>query len=301
MLRPETIESGTGPWRHSSQFDLEGGVKVRIAARWRADGRVEFALQQRQPDDSWGQHIFVLRRLLQPETIESGTGTWKYSTPYTLFVPMVQDLAHRAEVDSFTIPEGPRGDDTLISVGRGRTCAVRIDGGAACWGRNGLLDRVVLAGHQDVVAITTSNHWGSNLHACMLHEDRTISCWGSGTHGKLGQGDRSGHYVPVKVPRINDAVAVSTGGEFTCALHSDGGVSCWGRNDWGRWSTERSKTGFRPGEFPVCQTLWQLHPVRTRAVRFTETATSHAGGGRTTYQTPAPRGSTPLTHLPRCR
>ena len=250
MLRPETVESGTGTWKYSTQFDLEGGVKVRIAARWRSDGRVEFALQQRHPDDTWGQHIFVQRRLLRPETVESGTGTWRYSTPYNLSALLVQDPAHPAEVDSFTIPEGPRGDDTLITVGLGRTCAVRVDGGATCWGQNGLLDQVVLAGIQDVGAITTSNHWGSDLHACILHEDGTISCWGSGTHGKLGQGDKSGHYLPVKIPRINDAVAVSAGGEFTCALHSDGGVSCWGRNDWGQMVDGTKQDRLSPRRIP---------------------------------------------------
>ncbi len=155
-----------------------------------------------------------------------------------------------AEDDSFTIPEGPRGDDTLVSVGRGRTCAVQIDGGVTCWGRNGLLDQVVLAGHQDVVAISSSNTFGDNLHACMLHEDRTISCWGSGSHGKLGQGDAIGHYVPVKVPRFNDAVAVSVGGQHTCALHEDGGVSCWGRNDWGQLGDGTKQQRYSPQRVP---------------------------------------------------
>ena len=153
-------------------------------------------------------------------------------------------------VDPHTIPEGPRGDDTLISVGRGRTCAVLNDGGATCWGLNGSLDHVVLAGIKDVAAITTSNHQGSNLHACILHEDGTISCWGSGTHGKLGQGDTSGHHLPVKVPRINDAVAVSAGGEFTCALHRDGGVSCWGRNDWGQMVDGTKEDRLSPRRIP---------------------------------------------------
>ena len=132
--------------------------------------------------------------------------------------------------DTFTIPEGPRGDDTLISASRDRTCAVQIDGGVACWGRYGLLDRFALAGLTDVVAITTANNPTSSSHACALHEDQTISCWGDGGAGKLGQGDRAGHHLPVKVPRITDAVAVSAGAYHTCALHSDGGVSCWGSN-----------------------------------------------------------------------
>ena len=227
-LRPETIESGTGTWKYSTPFDLEGGIKVRIAARWRSDGRVELALRQRQRDDSWGQHLYVQQRLLQPETIESGTGTWKYSTPYTLVTPMIQNLVPSAEVDRFTIPEGPRGDDTLITTGRGRTCAVRLDGGVACWGRYGLVDRFALAGLKDIVSITTSDSRRHNLHACAVHDDRTISCWGDGNDGKLGQGDNNKHYFPVKVPRINDAAAVSAGEWHTCVLHSDGGVSCWG-------------------------------------------------------------------------
>ena len=139
-----------------------------------------------------------------------------------------------AEVNLSTIPEGPRADDTLISAGRGRTCAVRVDGGVACWGRYGLVDRFALAGLTDVVAITTADNPYFDLHACVLHEDRTISCWGDGNGGKLGQGDASKHFLPVKVPRITDAVAVSAGDEHTCALHSDGGVSCWGWNSAGQ-------------------------------------------------------------------
>ncbi|MCY3910292.1 MAG: hypothetical protein OXF99_02185 [bacterium] len=228
VLRPETIEFGTGTWKYSTQFDLEGGIKARIAARWRSDGRVEFALQQRQRDNSWGQHLFVQQRLLQPETVFLGAGTWKYSTPYTLTTPMVQDQADGAEVNRFTIPEGPRGDDTLITAGRGRTCAVEVDGGVACWGRYGLVDRFALAGLNDVVSISMSDSQRHNLHACAVHEDRTISCWGDGNDGRLGQGDNNKHFFPVKVPRVTDAVAVSAGEWHTCALHSDGGVSCWG-------------------------------------------------------------------------
>ena len=156
----------------------------------------------------------------------------------------------RGEVDSFMIPEGPRGDDTLISASRGRTCAVRVDGGVVCWGRYGLVDRFALAGLTDVVAITTADNPQFNLHACALHADRTISCWGDGLDGELGQGDTNNHYLPVKVPRIADAVAVSAGGEHTCALHSDGGVSCWGRNDWGKLGDGTNQKRYSPQRVP---------------------------------------------------
>ena len=146
---------------------------------------------------------------------------------------IVRGLAHGTKGDPFTIPEGPRGDDTLISASRGRTCAVRVDGGVSCWGRYGLLDRFALAGLQGVVAVSSADNSQFDLHACALHDDGTISCWGEGRQGQLGQGEASNHYLPVKVPGVTDAVAVSAGGEHTCAIHRDGGVSCWGSNQVG--------------------------------------------------------------------
>ncbi len=142
-------------------------------------------------------------------------------------------LDHRSGTGSFTIQEGPRGGDTLISASRGQTCAVRPDGGLACWGRDGLRDRHATAGLRNVVAISAADEIEFAGHTCVLHEDRTVSCWGTGRDGQLGQGDTSNNFLPVKIPGITDAVAVSAGKEHVCVLHSDGGVSCWGSNRFG--------------------------------------------------------------------
>ena len=70
-------------------------------------------------------------------------------------------------------------------------------------------------------------------HSCALHEDGTISCWGSNRNGQLGNG-QSGYEanssVPVLVEGITDAKAVTAGGEHSCAVHEDGAISCWGNN-----------------------------------------------------------------------
>ena len=95
---------------------------------------------------------------------------------------IVRGLAHRAEASWFTIPEGPRGNDTLISAARGHTCAVRPDGGLACWGSDALLHRFALAGLRNVVAVSTGDNPDVEGHACVLHTDGTISCWGSGSY-----------------------------------------------------------------------------------------------------------------------
>lgn len=174
---------------------------------------------------------------------------------------------HRAETraadpqmpESFSIPQGPRGNDTLISASRDRTCAVRLDGGVACWGRDSLRERFALAGLRNVVAISLSDGPNFGLHACALHSDGTISCWGAGGDGQLGQGDTNDYSCvgrndageigdgsttyrdqPVRLAGITDAVAVSLAvgdpsvNPHTCALHADGSASCWGANGSGQ-------------------------------------------------------------------
>ena len=57
--------------------------------------------------------------------------------------------------------------------------------------------------------------YGSD-HACALHEDGSISCWGSNEYGKA-------------TPPSGDFKSVSSGEHGTCALRSDDGkIVCWG-------------------------------------------------------------------------
>ncbi|MDE0667186.1 MAG: S-layer homology domain-containing protein [Acidimicrobiaceae bacterium] len=173
---------------------------------------------------------------------------------------IVRGLAHLDEAaeaneadtvrDRFTIPEGPRGDDTLISAGRDRTCAVRLDGTVACWGANSLLHRFALAGLRNVAAVSTGDNPDGQGHVCVLHTDGTISCWGPAGSGQLGQGDPNRHYLPVKVPGITDAVAVSAGAGHTCAVHRDGSVSCWGSNYLGQLGDGTKRTSYSPQQVP---------------------------------------------------
>ena len=57
--------------------------------------------------------------------------------------------------------------------------------------------------------------YGSD-HACALHEDGSISCWGSNEYGKAS-------------PPVGEFKSVSSGEHGTCALRSDDGkIFCWG-------------------------------------------------------------------------
>ena len=58
-------------------------TEVRIAAQRLDTGRVEFALQERQPDGSWGERILPRARFFPAD----GSGRWLASSPLVLEVP----------------------------------------------------------------------------------------------------------------------------------------------------------------------------------------------------------------------
>ena len=72
--------AGTNRWLASSALDLPLG-DVRIVARKLTSGRIEFGLQQRNPDDTWDTRQLPRVRFF-PTT--AGTNRWLASSPLTL-------------------------------------------------------------------------------------------------------------------------------------------------------------------------------------------------------------------------
>jgi alpha-tubulin suppressor-like RCC1 family protein len=95
----------------------------------------------------------------------------------------------------------------------------------------------VRGGTQPQVAV------GEN-HTCALLTDGTVRCWGSGSNGRLGDGEDTARLHPVQVlvsgtaesnPVVLDGVAqIALGNNHTCALLTDETVRCWGRNSSGQ-------------------------------------------------------------------
>ena len=127
---------------------------------------------------------------------------------------------------------------TAISAGRNHACALHQNGTISCWGSNssGQLGNgtggskgdmssvpVKVKDIDDATAISAGN-----FHSCALHQNGTISCWGSNWNGPLGDGTRDDSSVPVKVQGIDDATAISAGNFHSCALRQTGAISCWG-------------------------------------------------------------------------
>jgi len=152
------------------------------------------------------------------------------------------------------------GPHTAVAIGAGRdhTCVVLDDHSVRCWGYgvNGQLgygstdnvadtpyttpDRigpVNLGTGRTAVAITAGD-----AHTCVVLDQGSVRCWGSGGSGRLGYGNQRnigddeapGSVGPVQLGSGRTAVAISAGREHTCARLDSGTVRCWGNGANGR-------------------------------------------------------------------
>jgi hypothetical protein len=69
---------------------------------------------------------------------------------------------------------------------------------------------------------------------CALHDDGTVTCWGEGEQGQLGDNSTFGSEGPVRVTGITNATTITAGGRHACAVLEGGTVRCWGQNHWGQ-------------------------------------------------------------------
>ena len=158
-----------------------------------------------------------------------------------------------------SVPVRVRGitDATAITTSEYHSCALHQNGTISCWGRNnwGQLGNGQSGSNADsplpvqVLAITDAIAITADVgHSCALHQNGTISCWGSNNRGQLGNGQggdnadsgNADSSVPVQVFGITDATAITAGNGHSCALHQNGTISCWGGNYWGQLGNGQS-------------------------------------------------------------
>jgi len=146
------------------------------------------------------------------------------------------------------------GDLVDFQAGFEHICAVRVSGDVMCWGRNtfgelgvGTTDDrystpTMVPGLVDVTSVGAGG-----ATSCAVHSDGTVSCWGSNTHGAVGDGTTDLRRSPVSV-EVTDALRVATSGRHSCAVRAGGGVLCWGRGDEGQLGDGLAASSLTPVE-----------------------------------------------------
>lgn len=170
---------------------------------------------------------------------------------------------HRGEMGD-RLPHVDAGHQRVVHIAAAheRTCAVLADGAVRCWGEDGwgYLGRGSVYQSQgdepgemgsrlipvdlgpDQPPIVSLHTYGRST--CALFENRRIKCWGSNTHGQLGQGhddhigddpEDLGAALPyVELGGDSRVRALALGHRFACAALEQGGTKCWGELHGGR-------------------------------------------------------------------
>ena len=202
-------DAGVGRWLRSSPLIVtiefgDAAATLRIVARELDDGRIEFGLQQRLSDDSWGERLLPEVRFFPTD---AGVGRWLRSSPLT--------------VTATPAPPSESGDDSTVATptargfaavaaGSHHSCGLRTDGTVACWGDNGW-------GHADTPSGTFSAVTAGGSHTCGLRDDGAVTCWGRNTRGQTNA--PNGQFT-----------IISAGATHSCGLRSDTTLTCWGEN-----------------------------------------------------------------------
>jgi alpha-tubulin suppressor-like RCC1 family protein len=123
-----------------------------------------------------------------------------------------------------------------VSLGSSHSCVLMSIGSVKCWGFGGN-GRLGYGGTEnqmvpvDVVSLSSPviSISAGGGHTCALLSTGAAMCWGDGSMGQLGTGNRNDQLTPQYVSDLSSGVAsISAGGCLTCVVLSSGGAMCWG-------------------------------------------------------------------------
>jgi uncharacterized protein YjdB len=128
---------------------------------------------------------------------------------------------------------------TSVSSGDEFTCAIRVIGGAFCWGRSsgGQLGNITPVGGGPRNPVTDGGGFVSiaagSATACALDAAGSAWCWGDGDVGQLGEGVvRPSVATPRRVAGGLLFTSIHLDRSRSCAIAASGAASCWGLNSF---------------------------------------------------------------------
>jgi alpha-tubulin suppressor-like RCC1 family protein len=134
---------------------------------------------------------------------------------------------------------------TAIAAAGSTAYALRTDRTVRAWGTgtrgelgNGgtanALVPVQVSGLTNITAIAAGCWADGGGAGYALWDNGTVSAWGWGLYGQLGNGATDTSLVPVRVSGLTNVTAVAANGATGYALRADRTVQAWGRGAWGQ-------------------------------------------------------------------
>jgi alpha-tubulin suppressor-like RCC1 family protein len=103
-----------------------------------------------------------------------------------------------------------------IAVGGDLSCALMLDGSLRCWG----VGQPPALHTGDVAEVSA----GNSPSICVRYTDGSVWCWVHSFYQSAW----------AQVAELQNAIALSIGGDHACAIVVGGAVQCWGANDTGQ-------------------------------------------------------------------
>lgn len=154
--------------------------------------------------------------------------------------------------ESYRRPRTPFSDPVprLISasVSAFEDCGITIAGNAVCWSAIGYTLAEGPPSPQ-FGTVSTSHNWDPQdrgPYVCGVVANGTAYCWGTNSHGQLGDGTTTSRATPGPVSGAQRFSAVATNPTFACGLELSGVAFCWGANDHGQLGRGDSTAGATP-------------------------------------------------------
>ena len=136
----------------------------------------------------------------------------------------------------------PNTGNTYISADRFVTggCSMTTASVVDCWGE--------IANAKVTGAIIPDMLASGAAHACTMKADG-LACWGSNSHGQVGDGTLVNATEATLVKDLDlGVIALAAGAKHTCVILSDESVYCWGQNIYGQLGDGSNKDSSLPVE-----------------------------------------------------